>query len=142
MGESEGVSGSLNYFQSYNPYTLGSINSIVFSICEFNIDNGRIYDLLFIRKPAGRSSKASKCRCSKSQCSAKYCDCFARGEACGSSCECSGCLNTTSSKQNIIKLEERFCNCAKSGCIKKYCECFQRGDSCSSKCGCDNCKNS
>lgn len=97
--------------------------------------------MLLIKKSEIRYSKLIKCRCSRSKCSVKYCDCFANGRACGSSCECSGCLNLTNTNTVIKKVEDRFCNCSKSGCQKNYCECFQRGDACSSKCGCENCKN-
>lgn len=89
--KSESVSLNLKYFQSYNPYTLGSINSIIFSIQLFYAENGRIYDLLLLKKDDFRVYRTVKCKCSKSKCSAKYCDCFANGQACGSSCSCNGC---------------------------------------------------
>lgn len=91
---------NLKYFQSYNPYTLGSLNSIVFSIFLFYVGNGRIYDLLFIKKDDLRVYKAMKCKCSKSKCSAKYCDCFANGQACGSSCSCIDCQNSINFQSN------------------------------------------
>lgn len=105
------------------------------------IGGGRIYDLLNMKTSQFHRSRIIKCRCTKSKCSVKYCDCYANGEACGSSCECLSCLNLVYSS-NSRKSEDRICRCSRSGCSKKYCECFQRGDSCSSKCQCTNCHNS
>jgi hypothetical protein len=35
------------------------------------------------------------CNCKKSKCLKKYCECFQAGIACGDSCKCDGCHNTT-----------------------------------------------
>ena len=77
---------NLKYFQSFNPYTLGSINSLVISNLNAYVENGRIYDLLQIIKSKSRQNLILKCRCLKSKCSVKYCDCFSNGQSCGNLC--------------------------------------------------------
>ena len=47
------------------------------------------------------------CRCQKSNCSKKYCECFSNNAFCSKSCECRNCLNfkqisTSVKKENII----------------------------------------
>ena len=76
----------LKYFKSFNPYTLGSINSLVISNFNAYVENGRIYDLMKIIKTKSRQNVIIKCRCVRSKCSAKYCDCFSNGQSCGTLC--------------------------------------------------------
>ncbi|CAK4066964.1 unnamed protein product [Aphanomyces euteiches] len=40
------------------------------------------------------------CRCKKSKCSKKYCDCFQAGVACGPRCQCRDCCNHTTRESN------------------------------------------
>lgn len=36
------------------------------------------------------------CKCRKTQCRKKYCECFNSGQACGVFCQCEGCANLPS----------------------------------------------
>lgn len=82
-----------------------------------------------------------KCKCTKSRCESKYCECFAKGRVCGSECECLNCQNIYPVEHHEKSHVERGCKCSKSECQKNYCECFQKGEACSEKCSCINCKN-
>lgn len=33
------------------------------------------------------------CKCRKSGCSKKYCECFQNGKKCGNTCQCTNCSN-------------------------------------------------
>ena len=71
-----------------------------------------------MRRPQGVNRVGCKCR--KSQCLKKYCDCFANGSKCGQSCKCENCANqptATGAKENqwssssilkaVVSVEER-----------------------------------
>lgn len=107
------------------------------------------------------------CNCSKSKCLRLYCECFAKGLTCGSSCNCQDCHNNE--EYNVLRdlvvqetleknpsafkskykvhevkrniLHSRGCHCSKTSCLKEYCECFKAGTGCSRLCKCTNCKN-
>lgn len=97
------------------------------------------------------------CKCNKTMCLKKYCDCFALGFLCDDRCICKACHNCsefadeirdarrkiTSRDPKAFKKVEAFegCTCKKSNCLKKYCECQQNGRGCSDKCKCVECKN-
>jgi Tesmin/TSO1-like CXC domain, cysteine-rich domain len=60
--------------------------------------------LLFEKQPPSRTKRDGivsvtksngriSCRCKRSRCVMKYCDCFSVGTQCGESCSCSGCRN-------------------------------------------------
>ena len=83
-----------------------------------------------------------RCGCVKSNCEAKYCECYRAGETCGEGCSCLSCKNRKFRKNGPGSREDdQTCNCVKSGCLKKYCECFQNGRKCTPRCGCCDCKN-
>ena len=47
-------------------------------------------------KPTGTRTKAqSSCRCKKSYCLKKYCECFSSGTPCSKDCACQGCQNVS-----------------------------------------------
>ena len=45
------------------------------------------------------------CKCNKSNCLKKYCECFALGISCGESCKCKDCFNCASAAE-ILQSEE------------------------------------
>ena len=47
------------------------------------------------------------CRCKKSQCKKKYCECFQAGALCGDHCSCIGCANIAfEANPNLFQNEE------------------------------------
>ena len=124
---------------------------------------------LYFEKKIRRREKVSmgNCRCKASRCLKLYCECFAKGQVCGKSCNCHNCHNSESlpelralvlaqtveknpyafrEKYKAIEgkeemLHSRGCTCTKTLCIKNYCECFSMGIGCSRLCKCLNCKN-
>lgn len=97
--------------------------------------------------------KKFSCTCEKSKCLKKYCECFANGETCSSSCQCFDCRNMNfnthlatnkKEKDNITAPADNksiTCTCTKSNCIKNYCDCFKANKKCSLKCRCLDCQN-
>lgn len=80
------------------------------------------------------------CRCVKSQCENRYCDCYASGTAC-LNCACVGCKNKTKPLVRKRPSVTKGCRCRKSQCAKGHCDCFAAGKSCGVHCGCINCAN-
>jgi len=48
------------------------------------------------------------CRCKKTNCKKKYCECFQLGVLCGPDCQCTGCLNCTTTNCERIKGRKLF----------------------------------
>lgn len=122
---------------------------------------------VFLEKTSEKSlfSQAgdSCCSCKKSRCIKLYCECFARGNECGSSCGCQSCLNIpqySELKKLVVKeivcrnpqaflgratpqlrSTRRACRCKKTACSKKYCECVAAGLPCTAECRCCDCSN-
>lgn len=46
-----------------------------------------------IKKRREKNNRVPSCRCKKSECIKKYCECFNAGLTCGISCKCEGCNN-------------------------------------------------
>lgn len=46
-----------------------------------------------LREDASKRSEAKGCKCTKSNCQKKYCDCYNRGLKCGQNCSCENCEN-------------------------------------------------
>ncbi|EQC41029.1 hypothetical protein SDRG_02086 [Saprolegnia diclina VS20] len=46
-------------------------------------------------------ANAITCRCKKSKCSKKYCDCYQAGVPCGPKCQCRDCCNHTPQETNV-----------------------------------------
>lgn len=46
------------------------------------------------------------CKCKKTNCKKKYCECFQMGVQCGPDCQCTGCLNDKISTTNISQSTE------------------------------------
>ena len=86
-----------------------------------------------------KAERKIKCKCTRSKCESNYCECYSKGRACGSECECVNCQNNHDHAENVKA--DKGCKCSKSECMKNYCECYQKGELCSEKCSCQNCKN-
>ena len=129
----------LDNYRGFPKYKLGSVNLTFFSIHAMTLEDSKIYNLLDKMEPRRRL----RCGCVKSNCEAKYCECFRAGETCGEGCFCVGCRNRKHRKANSLNMEadKVGCHCVKSGCLKKYCECFQRGRKCGPQCQCSYCQN-
>ena len=96
-------------------YKLDYLNSITF-------DDGKLLNTLTIVPEKYKNGRKIKCKCSKSKCSSRYCECFSRGAICGVDCECSDCQNLYL-RDGMGKESdyEKGCRCSKSRCMKNYC---------------------
>lgn len=89
----------------------------------------------------------SGCKCSKSKCLKKYCECFLANKYC-TDCNCTDCHNVpifeierSESYSSKRKIKTSGCNCSKTKCLKKYCECFASNLQCTELCNCVGCEN-
>lgn len=87
-------------YESSPIYVLGDFNSIALRRHILIIDNDLFYNLLKL-KPKNTTSKTIKCKCSKSKCDARYCDCFSHGQVCSLDCSCINCLNIHQEKHEV-----------------------------------------
>ena len=98
-----------------------------------------------VEVPTRVVAKKYHCKCQKSKCSKKYCECAKLGEGCDSTCQCANCQNKQKDhKKTIVSLEssdQGTCNCKKSSCNNNYCPCHMSGITCSPLCSCFGCKN-
>lgn len=78
------------------------------------------------------------CRCRKSRCLKLYCDCYAAGKSCTSTCGCQDCHNFTDAAP---RKKEKPCTCKRSHCRTNYCECHAAGRRCTEACRCTGCEN-
>lgn len=60
-------------------------------------------------KAAKQLRHARGCRCGRSRCLKKYCECFAAGVQCGANCECTDCGNFPGSEElrNILEQQAK-----------------------------------
>lgn len=89
------------------------------------------------------------CRCAKTKCLKKYCECYKAGVLCTALCDCNGCANIEDNLKEIEKLREafqinkkantEFCNCKRSFCENNYCPCLRSGRGCLPGCACYHC---
>ena len=104
----------------------------------FNITSKNESNTIFLRR---KRSHIIQCTCKKTNCNNRYCDCFSLNQRCSPLCQCSNCLNISSSSNKIAIKESLSCICKKTSCCKNYCECYRRGIQCTSKCKCIDCQN-
>jgi len=123
---------------------------------DFNEMNSS-FKKVYFNPLEGKTSqyKNYSCTCEKSKCLKKYCDCFANGELCSTTCQCFDCRNLVnyandSNISNKINAKENLsensktilCTCTRSNCIKNYCDCYKANMKCTPKCRCIDCRNS
>ncbi|ETW09668.1 hypothetical protein H310_00183 [Aphanomyces invadans] len=58
----------------------------------------------FVPMVPNDQANAIACRCKKSKCSKKYCDCFQAGIACGPRCQCRDCCNNSPKETNTKQI--------------------------------------
>merc|ERR1712176_1361403 len=78
------------------------------AIKDTRAKNSKAFKNRFVVKNAQGSEGAQKvhsmgCKCKKSECLKKYCECFNAGVICGPKCKCSDCLNYAGSQALIDK---------------------------------------
>lgn len=142
-----------NFSQNFSDSFL-KINLVDENINILNKPNLEPKTLDFSVKNKSKVPKNFKCKCDKSKCIKRYCDCYNNSEVCDPEiCNCINCENSVKEKlnenkqiiSNVIKerknLVNLICNCSKSNCKKQYCECFKNNTKCSNLCRCINCIN-
>lgn len=79
-----------------------------------------------------------RCRCRKTRCLKLYCECYAAGTACTSTCRCTDCSNFDDAPPRKVF---KPCTCKLNKCKKGYCDCFAAGRACTHACQCQGCEN-
>ena len=140
------------------PLTLQSIPALNLSRIQQNAEVMKTIEQLNL-SPRSLSQQQG-CKCTKIDCLKLYCECFAKGKTCNSSCICITCKNNEENIEQIYHAKQlvnlrhpnyfygipaivpgRRCTCKKSQCRKKYCECYNAGLKCTDDCDCCDCHN-
>lgn len=108
-----------------------------------NFNNSNLKNRLNFNSNSQQQKTFFTCKCSKSKCLKKYCDCFSSKNFCNKYCQCIGCYNTKEVENIVTESNQTgvICTCKNSSCVNRYCECFKSNNKCSKICSCVSCYN-